>query len=633
MNLLTIENISKAYSEKKLLDNINLGINEGDKIGVIGINGVGKSTLLKLIAGVEQPDEGRLIKGNAVRVEYLSQNPYFDNEATVLEQVFKGNSAIMRVIRDYEQSVRCPNTSPEKLMKLNAEMDTMNAWSLESEAKVVLTKLGIEDFEAKISTLSGGQKKRIMLASALINPSDLLILDEPTNHLDNTTIDWLEEFLNKRKGALLMITHDRYFLDRVVNEIIEVERGKLYLYKGNYSSFLEKKLEREERELSSEKKRQGLLKKELAWIRKGAKARTTKQKARIERFEKLNEKTIELEDDKLDISVGSSRLGKKIIEIEHVSKAFAEKKVIDDFSYIVLRNDRVGIIGPNGSGKSTFMNIIAGTIQPDTGSIEIGETVKLGLFSQESYHMDEKLRVIEYIKEGAEFLTTAEGDKISASQMLERFLFEPSSQWTPISKLSGGEKRRLHLLRVLMEAPNVLLLDEPTNDLDIETLNVLEDYIENFLGAVIVVSHDRYFIDKVTDKIFVFGDNGVITQFTGNYSDFKESELTNKESSSKEDKKSKDNSIETNNTEDRVKNRPLKFSYKEQKEYEQIDDVIASLEEQISDIDVKIKAAATDYMLLQQLMKDKEAIEKQLEEKMERWIYLNELSERIVKGQ
>ncbi|MGB7605772.1 MAG: ABC-F family ATP-binding cassette domain-containing protein [Lutisporaceae bacterium] len=633
MNLISIENISKAYSEKKLLDNINLGINEGDKIGVIGINGVGKSTLLKIIAGVEQSDEGRLIKGNAVRVEYLSQNPYFDNEATVLEQVFKGNSAIMRLIRDYEQSVRCPNTSPEKLMKLNTEMDTMNAWNMESEAKGVLTKLGVEDFEAKISTLSGGQKKRIMLASALINPSDLLILDEPTNHLDNTTIDWLEEFLNKRKGALLMITHDRYFLDRVVNEILEVERGNLYLYKGNYSSFLEKKLEREERDASSEKKRQGLLKKELAWIRKGAKARTTKQKARIDRFDKLSEKITELEDEKLDISVGSSRLGKKIIELEHVSKAFDTKKVIDDFSYIVLRNDRVGIIGPNGSGKSTLVNIIAGTMQPDAGSIEIGETVKIGLFSQESYHMDEKLRVIEYIKEGAEFLTTAEGEKISASQMLERFLFDPGSQWTPISKLSGGEKRRLHLLRVLMEAPNILLLDEPTNDLDIETLNVLEDYIENFLGAVIAVSHDRYFIDKVTDKIFVFEDNGIITQFTGNYSDFKESDLTNKESSSKEDKKSKDNNLESNNTEDRVKNRPLKFSYKEQKEYEQIDDMITFLEEQISDIDVKIKAAATDYMLLQQLMKEKEDLEKQLEEKMERWIYLNELCERIAKGQ
>jgi len=625
MNLLTIENISKAYSEKKLLDNINLGINEGDKIGVIGVNGVGKSTLLKIVSGIEPPDEGRLIKGNSVRVEYLSQNPYFDNEATVLEQVFKGDSAIMRLIRDYEQLVQCPNTSSEKLMKLNSEMDRMNAWNMESEAKGVLTKLGIDDFEAKISTLSGGQRKRIMLASALINPSDLLILDEPTNHLDNTTIDWLEEFLNKRKGALLMITHDRYFLDRVVNEILEVDRGSLFLYKGNYNNYLEKKLEREDRENASERKRQGLLKKELAWIRKGAKARTTKQKARIDRFDKLSEKITELEGDKLDISVGSSRLGKKIIEMDHVSKAFDTKKVIEDFSYIVLRNDRVGIIGPNGSGKSTLMNIIAGTMLADTGSIEIGETVRIGLFSQESYHMDEKLRVIEYIKEGAEILTTAEGEKISASQMLERFLFEPNSQWTPISKLSGGEKRRLHLLRVLMEAPNVLLLDEPTNDLDIETLTVLEDYIENFPGAVIAVSHDRYFLDKVTEKIFVFEDNGIITQYTGNYSDFKENDIANK--------KIKDSSQGSNNSEDRVKNRPLKFSYKEQKEYEQIDDMISSLEEQISELDVKIKASATDYMLLQQLMEEKEDIEKQLEEKMDRWIYLNELSERIEKGQ
>lgn len=624
MNLLTIENISKAYSEKKLLDNINLGINEGDKIGVIGINGVGKSTLLKIIAGAEQPDEGRLIKGNSVRLEYLSQNPYFDNEATVLEQVFRGDSDIMRLIRAYEQAVQCPDTPPEKLIKLNAEMDKLNAWSMESEAKGILTKLGIEDFEAQIGTLSGGQRKRIMLASALINPSDLLILDEPTNHLDNTTIDWLEEYLNKRKGALLMITHDRYFLDRVVNEILELDRGSLYLYKGNYDNFLEKKLEREEREASSEKKRQGLLKKELAWIRRGAKARSTKQKARIERFEKLNEKITDLENDKLDISVGSSRLGKKVIELMHISKAFDSKKVIDDFSYIVLRNDRVGIIGFNGSGKSTLMNIIAGTMPQDSGSIETGETVKIGLFSQETCHMDETLRVIEYIKEAAEFLTTAEGDKITASQMLERFLFDPSSQWTPISKLSGGEKRRLQLLRVLMEAPNVLLLDEPTNDLDIETLTILEDYIENFPGAVITVSHDRYFLDKVTDKIFAFEGNGVITQFTGNYSDFKGSNLAKKEDNPKEDKKS-------NNTENRTKNRPLKLSYKEQKEYEQIDDIIASLEEQISEMDIKIAAAASDYVLLQQLMEEKEELEKQLEDKMERWIYLNELSERIEK--
>lgn len=624
MNLLTIENISKAYSEKKLLDNINLGINEGDKIGVIGVNGIGKSTLLKIVSGLEPPDEGRLIKGNSVRVEYLSQNPYFDNEATVLEQVFKGDSAIMRLIRDYEQLLQCPNTSLEKLMKLNSEMDRMNAWNMESEAKGVLTKLGIDDFEAKISTLSGGQRKRIMLASALINPSDLLILDEPTNHLDNTTIDWLEEFLNKRKGALLMITHDRYFLDRVVNEILEVDRGSLFLYKGNYNNYLEKKLEREIVECQREKKAR-TSKKGACMDKKRGKSTYNKTKSQNYCFDKLSEKITELEGDKLDISVGSSRLGKKIIEMDHVSKAFDTKKVIEDFSYIVLRNDRVGIIGPNGSGKSTLMNIIAGTMLADTGSIEIGETVRIGLFSQESYHMDEKLRVIEYIKEGAEILTTAEGEKISASQMLERFLFEPNSQWTPISKLSGGEKRRLHLLRVLMEAPNVLLLDEPTNDLDIETLTVLEDYIENFPGAVIAVSHDRYFLDKVTDKIFVFEDNGIITQYTGNYSDFKENDIANK--------KIKDSSQGSNNSEDRAKNRPLKFSYKEQKEYEQIDDMISSLEEQISVLDVKIKAAATDYMLLQQLMEEKEDIEKQLEEKMDRWIYLNELSERIEKGQ
>lgn len=623
MNLLTIENISKAYSEKKLLDNISLGINEGDKIGVIGINGVGKSTLLKIVAGAEQPDEGRLTKGNAVRVEYLSQNPNFDNEATVLQQVFKGESAVMKLIRDYEEAVQNPDTPPEKLMRLNAEMDSADAWALESEAKGILTKLGIDDFDALVGTLSGGQKKRIALASALINPSDLLILDEPTNHLDNTTIDWLEDYLNKRKGALLMITHDRYFLDRVVNEIIEVDGGNLYLYKGNYNSFLEKKLEREEREAANEKKRQALFKKELAWIRRGAKARTTKQKARIERFEKLGEAAVDLSEEKLEISVASSRLGKKVIELEHINKTFDDKRVIDDFSYIVLRNDRVGIIGPNGSGKTTLINIIAGKIAPDSGVIDIGDTVRIGLFSQESYHMNENLRVIEYIKEGAELVATSEGERITASQMLERFLFEPSAQWTPISKLSGGEKRRLHLLRVLMEAPNVLLLDEPTNDLDIETLTVLEDYLESFPGAVIAVSHDRYFLDKMAERIFAFEQKGRITQYTGNYSEFMESGLANKESRQKEEKKSKEAAAE------RTKERALKFSYKEQKEYDEIDDVIASLEEQIDDTEGKITAAGADYVLLQQLMTEKEDLEKQLEEKMERWVYLNELAERI----
>lgn len=626
MNLLSIENISKSYSEKPLLNNISLGINEGDKIGIIGVNGVGKSTLLKIATGVEQPDAGRLIKGNSVSIEYLPQNPYFDAEATVLEQVFKGESALMKLIRDYEKAIQDPFTQSERLMKLNNEMDRLQGWSLESEAKTVLTKLGITDFEAKIETLSGGQRKRIALASALISPSDLLILDEPTNHLDNTTIDWLEEYLNKRKGALLMITHDRYFLDRVVNEIVELDRGSLYLYKGNYSDFIEKKLERDEKEAGSERKKQGLLKKELAWIRKGAKARTTKQKARIDRFEKLNESNVDIDDSKLEISVASSRLGKKVVEIENITKSYDENTVIDKFSYILLRNDRVGIIGANGSGKSTLINMIAGKTQADAGVIDVGETVKIGLFSQESYHMNDSLRVIEYIKEGAELLSTAEGEKITASQMLEKFLFEPAVQWTPISKLSGGEKRRLHLLRVLMEAPNVLLLDEPTNDLDIETLTILEDYIENFQGAVIAVSHDRYFLDKMAGKIFSFEEKGRIVKYTGNYSDYKQFDDVEKLVIQSNDKK---NSGDNKESVERSKERTLKFTYKEQKEYEQIDAVIADLEEKIHMVESNIGATAADYVLLQQLMTQKEELEWQLEEQMERWIYLNELAERI----
>jgi len=626
MNLLSLENISKSYSEKPLLDNISLGINEGDKIGIIGVNGVGKSTLLKIATGVEQPDSGRLIKGNSISIEYLPQNPYFDGSATVLEQVFKGESALMKLIRDYEKAIQDLSTQSDRLMRLNNEMDRLQGWSLESEAKTVLTKLGITDFEAKIDTLSGGQRKRIALASALISPSDLLILDEPTNHLDNTTIDWLEEYLNKRKGALLMITHDRYFLDRVVNEIVELDRGSLYLYKGNYSDFIEKKLERDEKEAGSERKRQGLLKKELAWIRKGAKARTTKQKARIDRFEKLNESNVDIDDSKLEISVASSRLGKKVIEIENITKAYDEKTVIDKFSYILLRNDRVGIIGANGSGKSTLINMIAGRMQPDAGVIDVGETVKIGLFSQESYHMNESLRVIEFIKEGAELLSTAEGEKITASQMLEKFLFEPSEQWTPISKLSGGEKRRLHLLRVLMEAPNVLLLDEPTNDLDIETLTILEDYIENFQGAVVAVSHDRYFLDKMANKLFSFEENGSIVKYTGNYSDYKEFNDAEKLVIQSNDKK---NSGDSKEAVERSKERALKFTFKEQKEYEQIDTVIADLEEKIQEVDSKIGTTTADYVLLQQLMTEKEDIENKLEQQMERWIYLNDLAERI----
>ncbi|CAK7081619.1 ABC-F family ATP-binding cassette domain-containing protein [Tissierella sp.] len=622
MNLISIENLSKAYSEKQLFRDINFGINDGDKIGLIGINGTGKTTFLKIIAGIEESDTGRVIKGNNVNVEYLPQDIDFDLNATVVEQVFKGNSKNIQLVRRYEEAIMNPNTKNEEILRLTGEMDEANAWDLESEAKSVLTQLGITDFNEKIGNLSGGQRKRVALASALINPAELLILDEPTNHLDNTTIDWLEEYLSRRKGALLMITHDRYFLDRVVNQIIELNKGNIYSYKGNYNYFLEKKLEREEMEVASERKRQSLLRNELAWMMRGARARTTKQKARIERFNELNDREIDSPHEKLDISVGGTRLGRKIIEIENIEKSFEGKKVIDNFSYIVLRDDRVGILGPNGSGKSTLMNIISGKLNPDKGTVDIGETVKIGVFAQENIHMDNNLRAIEFIKEGGEYIETSDGEKISASQMMERFLFPKELQWTPIGKLSGGEKRRLHLLRVLMEAPNVLLLDEPTNDLDITTLTVLEDYIDEFPGAVIIVSHDRYLLDKVVEKLFVFEGNGKITGYTGNYEYFKEISKMEKENNMVEKKPEKKERQKENN-------KPLKLSFKEQKEWDEIDEIIAKLENDILDIETKMAEASSDYTKLQELFKEKEIIENKLEEKMERWIYLSELVEKI----
>lgn len=625
MNILNAENISKSYSEKILLKNISLSINEGDKIGVIGINGTGKSTLLKIIAGLEIPDEGKITKGSSINIEYLSQSPDFNPGATVLEQIFRGDTAVMKVIREYEKALEANDT--EAIIRLTRDMDALDAWSIEVEAKTILTKLGIDDFNAKIGTLSGGQKKRIALAAALINPSDLLILDEPTNHLDNDIIDYLEGYLNKIKGALLMVTHDRYFLERVTNKIIELDRGNLYEYYGNYNEYLEKKLLREEMERASEEKRQNLLRRELAWIKRGAKARSTKQKARIQRFEELRDKEPDFIENKIEISVGSSRLGKKVIEIYDIDKSYGEKQVIRDFSYILLRDDRVGIIGPNGIGKSTLLNIIAGKVEPDSGRVEIGDTVRIGVFSQETYHMDDDMRAIEYVKEAAEYITNAEGYKLTASQMMETFLFDSTLQWTPIGKLSGGEKRRLHLLRVLMEAPNVLLLDEPTNDLDIETLTILEDYLENFPGAVITVSHDRYFLDKVVDGIFYFEGDGCISQHTGNYSDLREK--LDRATAHKEADRDNKLKVADANKEKREKPKPLKFTYKEQKEYEEIDDVIASIENKIQDLDTEIDKAASDYELLQKLLNEKEEQERLLEEKMERWVYLNDLAEKI----
>lgn len=638
MNLISIENLSKSYGEKTLFNEISFGINEGDKIGIIGINGTGKSTLLKIIAGIESYDSGNIIRKNNIVIEYLPQHPYFDENSNVIQQVFKGTSPIMKTIRNYENALEEVELNPEdkslqkKLMDLTSKMDNLNLWQIESEAKAILTIFGITNFYEKVKNLSGGQKKRIALCSSLVNPCDLLILDEPTNHMDNEIITWLEEYLNKRKGALVMITHDRYFLDRVTNKILEISKGRLFNYSGNYSIFLEKKAEREELEKSSESKRQNLLRRELQWIKRGAKARSTKQKARIDRFNKLSEESIDLDDNKVDISTSFTRLGKKVIELKDISKSFGDKTLIKDFNYIVLPKDRIGIVGPNGAGKSTLIKILNGDLTPDKGTIGIGETVKIGYFSQECGSIDDDLRVIEYIRETAEFITTSDGSKISASQMLERFLFDSEMQWSLIRKLSGGEKRRLYLLKVLMDAPNVLLLDEPTNDLDTETLTILEDYLENFNGSVISVSHDRYFLDKIADKIFVFEGNGVIQKHTGNYSEVMEvtgDGYCKSTKNLKEEVNDNKNFTETKNNKSKPKNKSLKFSYKEKLEYEQIDEIIEDLEEKIVKLDEEISENTSDFQKLQELLTEKENLEKLLEEKMDRWTYLNELAEKI----
>lgn len=635
MNLITLENISKSYSEKILANNVSLGINEGEKIGLIGVNGTGKSSFLKIVAGVEEPDEGTVTKGNRVRIEYLAQTPDYDDNATVLEQVFKGNSEEMRILREYEELLEkidkgeVKENDSERLIKLQGKIDALNLWDMESEAKNVLTKLGITNFEEKVGNLSGGQKKRIMLAAALITPCELLILDEPTNHLDNETISWLEEYLNSRKGALLMITHDRYFLDRVTNRILELDRGRLFSYDGNYSVFLEKKMERIAIEKASEEKRQNLMRKELAWVRRGAKARTTKQKARLQRFDELVNQEGFIENENIEISVMGTRLGKKIIEIEHLNKSFGDKKIVDDFNYIVLRSDRIGIVGPNGIGKSTLMGMIEGKVKPDSGEIIKGETVKIACFSQEDTHMHPEMRAIDYIKEAGEYLQTATGERITASQMCEKFLFDGTLQWTMIGMLSGGERRRLHLLRVLMEAPNVLLLDEPTNDLDIETLNRLEDYLDDFGGVVITVSHDRYFLDRICNKIFSYKGNGKIDIYTGNYGDYllskEEEAINNKEKEVAVDKNKKEPSVDKNKNKGKV----LKFSFKEQREFETIDEEIMTLEEKIEELDSLMTKHASEYGRLQELMEEKAKVEEELAFKYERWEYLNELAAQI----
>lgn len=630
MNLITFENICKSYSEKKLIENLSFGINDGEKIGLIGVNGTGKSTLLKIVAGAEEIDSGKITKANKVRIEYLPQSPDYDENATVLEQVFKAESKELNLLGRYQDLLKklekeYSDKVNDELIKVQEQIDTMNLWDLENDAKAVLTKLGIDNFDQNVSELSGGQRKRISLASALITPCELLVLDEPTNHLDNDTIDWLEEYLNSRKGSLLMITHDRYFLDRVTNRILELDKGRLFSYEGNYTLFLEKKMERIQLESSMEDKRQNLIRNELKWVKRGARARTTKQKARLQRFDELVNRDVIKEDEKIDISVGSSRLGKKIIEIKNISKSFDGRKVIDDLEYTLARTDRIGIVGKNGMGKSTLINILNGKLEPDSGTVEIGETVKIGCFSQDDSHMDPSMKAIDYIKEESDYITTADGTKITASMMCERFLFNGTLQHTMIEKLSGGERRRLHLLRVLMGAPNVLLLDEPTNDLDIETLSRLEDYLDEFDGVVITVSHDRYFLDRICNKIFAYEGAGRIFIFTGNYSDytiFREIQGIEFE----DDKPEK--VVEPKKEREKPKSdKKTKFSYKEQKEFDSIDSDIEQLEKKIAALEESTAVYATDFTKLQEIMNEKAELEKELEYKYERWEYLNELAE------
>ena len=589
--LLSAENISKNYGMKQLLDGVSVYLNEGDRIGIIGINGTGKSTLLKILAGTVHPDSGNISSKPNLQISYLPQDPEMNGEFTVIEQVLADMPSEYREIRDYE-------------------------------ARSMLNKLGITDFSAKISTLSGGQRKRVALASALIHPADVLVLDEPTNHLDSEMVTWLENRLNKFSGGIVMITHDRYFLERVVTRITELSRGKLYTYEANFSKYLELKSQREEMAEASERKRQSVLRREYQWIMRAARARGTKSKDRIERYHALKEQSAPEYGDTVKISALSIRLGKKTIELKNVSKSYGSRKVIDDFSYNVLRNDRIGIIGHNGAGKSTLLNMIAGRIKPDSGEVETGETVKTGYFTQTSSELDPDKKVFDFIHDISDSVKTSEGT-FSASQMLERFLFYPDLQQSMIGRLSGGEKRRLYLLSILMEAPNVLLLDEPTNDLDIETLRILEDYIEEFPGAVISVSHDRYYLDKTAESIFEVEDNGHVSCYTGNYSDYAEKAA--------EKKKTEKETVRTANSqsENAKKQHALKFSFKEQREYETIDADIENLENQIAECERKMALQTSDYVKLQELMDKKAKLEEELENKTERWIYLNDLADRI----
>ena len=599
MNLLTMEHIIKSYTDRILLNDIGFSISENEKIGVIGINGMGKSTLLKVVAGIEPYDSGKISMRSQVKICYLPQTPVFESGTTVLKAAVEGN------------------------------IDELNQWTVEADAKAMLNQLGFTEYDEKIEHMSGGQKKRIALVNALLTSADILVLDEPTNHLDNAMSEWLEEYLIQFRGAVLMVTHDRYFLDRVVNRIVEVDNGKLYSYPGNYSEFVRLKEERQNMALATERKRKSMLRTELEWLSRGARARSTKQKAHIDRIKAMQEIQDIQEEKRVSMSSVASRMGNKTIELSDISKSYGERILIKNYNYIFLKNDRIGIIGPNGCGKTTLLKIINGIIRSDTGTVEMGQTIRVGYFSQENEYMDDSEKVIDYVKEVGEYITTPEG-KITASQMLENFLFDGAMQWSRIEKLSGGEKRRLYLLRVLMSSPNVLILDEPTNDLDIQTLTILEDYLDRFDGIIIIVSHDRYFLDRTVNRIFSFEGEGEIRQFEGGYSDYlirKELEAVPEEkvSAGKAEKADKD----ANKDAWKQHEKKIRFTYKEQKEFESIDDDIAELEGEIEKLDQEIAQNVTNSSRLNDLLKEKEQIEQALDEKMDRWVYLNDLNEQI----
>ncbi|MYL45753.1 ATP-binding cassette domain-containing protein [Virgibacillus halodenitrificans] len=621
--MLTIEHLYKSFGEKVLFDDISITITERERIGLIGVNGTGKSTFLKTIAGIESPEKGVIKHPKEYHIEYAAQEPELNPDLTVIEQIYYGDSNIMRVMRAYEQALLELQLKPssqkaqENLLYCQQKMDEEAAWEANTTAKTILTKLGITSFNEKITTLSGGQKKRVAIAKSLIQPADLLILDEPTNHLDNDSVEWLEKYLQTYKGALLLVTHDRYFLNRVTNRIFELDKGNLYVYEGNYELFLEKKAEREALEKSLEAKHKNTLTRELAWLRRGAKARSTKQKARIERVEEMKHKTFDTKKQEAEFQVGSARLGKKVIELENIHKSYGDKKLIDNFSHIMVPGERMGIIGPNGTGKTTLLNIMANRISPDSGSLDIGETVKIGYYTQGDEELDGSVRIIDYIKDIAEVIYTKDGDEITAEQMLERFLFSRAEQWTYIRKLSGGEKRRLYLLKVLMTEPNVLFLDEPTNDLDTQTLGVLEDYLEHFPGVVITVSHDRYFLDRVVDRLLIFKGNGKVELYYGNYSEYLDQHVL-------DSTKSKPKPLK-----EQPKKQKKKLSYMEQKEWNEIEDIISDLESKIELLKGEITSAGSDSEKVQRLFAEQQAVEEELETKMERWEELSLLVEEL----